>query len=264
MEMGAGPPVLLVHGLNGFKEGWGRLPAALARAGHRVVAVDLPGFGETPPLRGERTTPEALARALAPLVARLAPVSVVAHSLGTQLAMLLAVQQPERVRATALIGPWVTPRIGHLPPRGLTDLLQLPVVGRPLARAVIRRIRRTPERRRWAFLSQVADPDRVDERPELEVLLQAAADRLLVADVRAMADWAASGVSDDLRPLARRVVGPALVVAGAADRLTPAADAAWLAGALPSGRALRVERAGHFPHLERPEVVMPAIVEHIA
>ncbi len=39
MEMGAGPPVLLVHGLNGFKEGWGRMPAALARAGSEIVRL---------------------------------------------------------------------------------------------------------------------------------------------------------------------------------------------------------------------------------
>lgn len=264
MEMGAGPPVLLVHGLNGFKEGWGRLPEALARAGHRVVAVDLPGFGETPRLRGERATPEALARALAPLVAELAPVGIVSHSLGTQTAMLLAIHQPDRVPAVVLIAPWVTPRHGRIPPRGLTDLLQLPLVGRALARAAIRRIRRAPERRRAAFLGQVADPDRVGDRPELEVLLEAAADRLLSADVRTMVDWAESGVVDDLRPLVPRVAAPALVVSGADDRLTPPADARWLAAALPAGRLRSVPATGHFPHLERPEVVVPLIVEHLA
>jgi pimeloyl-ACP methyl ester carboxylesterase len=264
MEMGAGPPVLLVHGLNGFKEGWGRLPAALARAGHRVVAVDLPGFGETPPLRAERATPEALARALAPLVAELAPVGIVAHSLGTQPALLLAIHQPERVRSAVLIGPWVTPRHGRFPPRGLADLLQLPLLGRGLARAAIRRARRRPERRRAAFLGQVAEPDRVGDRPELEALLQAAADRLLGADVRTMVVWAESGVEEDLRPLAPRVAVPTLVVAGADDRLTPPAAADRLAGALPAGRVLHVARAGHFPHLERPEVVTPQIVEHMA
>jgi pimeloyl-ACP methyl ester carboxylesterase len=57
---------------------------------------------------------------------------------------------------------------------------------------------------------------------------------------------------------------PTLVVAGADDRLTPPAAADRLAGALPAGRVLHVARAGHFPHLERPEVVTPQIVEHMA
>ena len=228
------------------------------------MAVDLPGFGETPRLRGQRATPEALARALAPLVAELAPVGIVSHSLGTQVAMLLAIHQPDRVPAVVLIAPWVSPRHGRFPPRGLTDLLQLPVVGRALARVAIRRIRREPERRRAAFLGQVADPDRVADRPELEVLLQAAADRLLSADVRTMVDWAESGVVDDLRPLCPASPPPRWSSPGPRDRLTPPADAAWLAGALPAGRLLRVPAVGHFPHLERPEAVVPVIVEHLA
>ncbi len=264
MEMGEGPPVLLVHGLNGFKEGWGRLPAALAEAGHRVVAVDLPGFGETPPLSGERASPETLARALAPMVADLAPVGVVGHSLGTQLATLLAIHQPDRVPATVLISPWVRPRRGRIPPRGLTDLLQLPLVGRPLARAAIRRVRRDPDRRRAAFVAQIPDPAGVGDRPELEALLQGAADRLLRVHLRTMVDWAQSGVADDLQPLVGRVTAPTLVVTGTGDRLTPMADAAWLAGALLDGRLERVPGTGHFPHLERPEVVVPVIVEHMA
>ncbi len=88
-------------------------------------------------------------------MAELAPVSLVGHSLGTQVAMLLALQQPDRVPTMALISPWVVPRAPRFPPRGLTDLLLLPGVGRVLARLAIRRIRRDPERRRAAFLSQV-------------------------------------------------------------------------------------------------------------
>ncbi len=52
IETGTGPAVLLIHGLNGFKEGWGPLPQALAAAGLRAVAVDMPGFGASPRLVG--------------------------------------------------------------------------------------------------------------------------------------------------------------------------------------------------------------------
>ena len=263
IESGAGPAVLLIHGLNGFKEGWGPLPAALADAGMRVVGVDLPGFGATPRSRG-RTSPQSLARDLAPLVAELAPVALVAHSLGTQVAMLLARAHRASVRAMVLIGPAVIPRPLRFPPRGVSDVLQIPVVGRLAARAAIARIRRSPERRRDAFLGAVADPSALTGDPEMAALLRSASDRLLDADLRAMADWAASGLAFDARPLAAGLPQPSLVAWGDRDRVMSPVGAGWLARALPAGTALEVAGAGHFPHLERRDLVIPAIREALA
>ncbi len=262
-ETGTGPAVLMVHGLNGFKEGWGPLPGALAGAGMGVVAVDLPGFGATPRGRG-RTTPESLARDLGPLVRDLAPVALVAHSLGTQVAMLLAGAHAAAVRAMALIGPAVIPRPLRFPPHGVSDVLQLPVVGRLAARAAIARIRKDPARRRDAFLSAVADPAALTGDPEMAALLRAAADRLLDADLRALADWAASALAFDARPLAGGLPQPSLVVWGDRDRVTSPVGASWLSRALPAGSGLEVAGAGHFPHLERRDLVVPAIAEALA
>jgi pimeloyl-ACP methyl ester carboxylesterase len=264
IETGAGPAVLLVHGLNGFKEGWGRLPAALAAEGMRAVAVDLPGVGATPPLSRGRHTPAALAAALAPLVAELAPAGVVAHSFGAQVAVMAALAHPDAVRRLALIAPFAVPRPRRLPPRGLADVVRLPLVGGPLGRLAIARARRSPRRRREAFLSAVAEPRRLAGDPAMAALLDLAADRLARADLGAMVQWARAGLGIDLRPLARRVAQPALVVAGELDRVTRPADVALLAGALPAGTLVRVPGAAHFPHLERPESVVPALVRHLA
>jgi len=261
-ELGEGPAVLLVHGLNGFKEGWGPLPAALADAGHRVIALDLPGFGESPRLR--RTTPEALADAVRPFVERHAPVGLVAHSLGTQVAMILAAGDPARVRRVALLSPWVLARPLRLPPRRVSDVLQLPLVGRPLARVVIARMRRDPERRRQAYLSVLAHPERLADDPGTRALLELASDRLVDADLRAMADWAASGMALDVRPLAPRMPQPTLAVAGSRDRVTPVEGALQLVSVLPAGRMLRLPDIAHFPHLEAPGEVLPALADHLA
>jgi pimeloyl-ACP methyl ester carboxylesterase len=263
LEAGTGPTVLLVHGLNGFKEGWGPLPEALATGGARAVAVDLPGFGASPRLARGRTGPGALARALEPLVSSLAPVGMVGHSLGTQVAMLLAALRPKAVSRMALISPWVLARPMRLPPRTVSDLVQIPVVGPALARLAIARIRRSPERRRDAYLTAVADPRALTRDPAMHALLQEASDRLSTADIRAMADWASLGLGTDVRPLAPRIPQPSLVVVGTLDRITRPPGAEWLAQALPAGRLLRLPGVGHFPHLEEPATVLPALVAHL-
>src|SRR5205807_4889455 len=45
---GSGEPILLLHGLGGRRRVWYQVAPILARR-HRVIAVDLPGFGESPP-----------------------------------------------------------------------------------------------------------------------------------------------------------------------------------------------------------------------
>lgn len=264
METGSGPAVLLVHGLGGFKEGWGHLPADLAEAGLRAVAVDLPGTGDSPRLAHGRHTPMTLAASLGPIVCALAPVAVVGHSLGAQVALLAALARPDPVRRLALLAPAAAARPRRFPPRRPADVLQLPLVGTRLGRLVIGRLRRDPQRRRAAFMSAAAEPGRLHEDPALAALLDLGADRLRDADLGAMVEWARAGLALDLRPLARRVGQPALVVTGALDGLTPPALAADLAARLPAGRLLEVPGVAHFPHFEARETVTPALVRHLA
>lgn len=52
MQRGSGVPLLLVHGLDGSWRSWSTILDELA-AEREVIAVDLPGFGDTTPLPGE-------------------------------------------------------------------------------------------------------------------------------------------------------------------------------------------------------------------
>jgi pimeloyl-ACP methyl ester carboxylesterase len=162
-----------------------------------------------------------------------------------------------------LLAPWVLARPRRLPPRGISDVLQLPLVGRPLARLAIAWARRSSARRRDAFLTVVGDPASLTGDPVLAALLDEAGDRLLRADLHAIADWGASGLSLDVRPLAARIARPTLVVVGTLDRVTKPHGAHRLAEALPEGRLLSLPRIGHFPHLEAPAEVAGAIVGHL-
>lgn len=261
---GDGPPVVLVHGLAGFKEAWGDLPRALAAAGMRAVAVDLPGaVGRAP-----RGPCDATAHtvALARLLDRLGPgVALVGHSLGAQVVLRLARARPGTIRAVALLAPVVVPRPRtRRRPRGPADLLRVPLVGPPLARLAIAVARRDPRRRRAAFLRVAGGGRRPAPGSEQARLVDEAARRLARVDLRAFTGWAASAVRDGALADAAAVTAPALVVAGARDPVAPPSEAHLLAGLMGGGaRTLVIAGVGHLPHLEGGLAAVATIVDHL-
>lgn len=90
VRRGSGRPLLLVHGLGGSWRSWSTVMDDLA-AEREVIAVDLPGFGETPPLSGE-TSISTLSDALAGFLAEqgLSGVDAVGSSMGARLVLELA------------------------------------------------------------------------------------------------------------------------------------------------------------------------------
>jgi pimeloyl-ACP methyl ester carboxylesterase len=105
------PAFVLVHGIGVSSRYFERLVPALAEEG-RVVAVDLPGFGRAKSQRPPHPLDiDDFAGAVAAAMDRLgiADAVVVGHSMGTQVAVALAVSRPDLVRAVALLGPVMAP-----------------------------------------------------------------------------------------------------------------------------------------------------------
>lgn len=103
LEAGTGAPVLLIHGVGMRAEAWAPQQAALA-AGNRVIAVDMPGHGESEPLPGVPGLADYVAWAARVIEALgLGPVSVAGHSMGSLIAGGLAVERPDLVRRAALL-----------------------------------------------------------------------------------------------------------------------------------------------------------------
>ena len=130
IERGDGPPVVLLHGNAVTQADFSAsgLMDRLAR-NHRVIAFDRPGFGHSSRPRDRLWTPAAQADLLRGALERLSveqPI-VVGHSMGTMVAMAMALNYPQDVRALVLIGGYYYPslRIDAL----LTAPVALPVLG---------------------------------------------------------------------------------------------------------------------------------------
>lgn len=105
-----GPAFLLVHGIGMGRDAYVEFTDALSGHG-RVLALDLPGFGDAPKPPHSLTIPQ-LGDLVATFLAewRVRQVVAIGHSMGTQVVAELAVRHPDRVSHLVLIGPTVNDR----------------------------------------------------------------------------------------------------------------------------------------------------------
>lgn len=133
-ESGAGPAILMIHGLAGQLSHFTYGVAGQLERDHRVLAVDRPGSGHSTRTADAGAGLPDQAAALAALIGRLGlerPL-VVGHSLGGAVALTLALEHPQQVGALALIAP-LTRMMDEAPPvfKGLT--IRSPFLRRLLA-----------------------------------------------------------------------------------------------------------------------------------
>lgn len=165
---GPATPLVLVHGLGGTATNWIEVHARLA-AGRRVLAVDLPGHGETAPARPTSPRPASAAHFLGRLLRQLdlGPVVLAGNSMGGLVATLVAGEQPELVAGLLLVGPALPQDHGR--PQLSTESIArfgpfvVPAIGKALRR---RRARTMTAQERYRMLVEIvmADPDRLPDR----------------------------------------------------------------------------------------------------
>ncbi|MDQ3916039.1 MAG: alpha/beta fold hydrolase [Actinomycetota bacterium] len=250
------PPVLLIHGLGASKASWLTVVPQLARH-HRVVAIDLPGFGATSKPRGRYDAPWFAKHVLSFMeVADLRDALVAGNSMGGRVAMELALREPRMVRAIACLCPvaafyerpflwaarWARPEAGVF-------ALRLP-------RAYL------AEQLRLLF----ADPNRLHDD-----WYEAAIDDFLQTwrgPTARMAFFAAlkniyveepAGESGFWMRLEKLEV-PAMFVYGRQDVLISARFGGRVAKALPAAKVEVWDDCGHAPQLEHPERTAEAML----
>jgi pimeloyl-ACP methyl ester carboxylesterase len=107
VDVGKGPAVVLLHGFASALETWNLLIPTLAQK-HRVIALDLKGFGWTDRPEGDYS-PHAQAKLVLGLLDKLGVerAALVAHSWGSSVALTAAMHQPTRFTRIALYDAWV-------------------------------------------------------------------------------------------------------------------------------------------------------------
>jgi pimeloyl-ACP methyl ester carboxylesterase len=255
---GSGAPMVLVHGLGGSAINWLGVGPSLARR-FRVVALDLAGFGETPPVAGSTglaAHQDLLDRFLASVMA--GPAIVVGNSMGGLLALMEAAAEPGRVSHLILAAPaQPTPRPARIDLEVLAVFAtySMPWLGAWYMRRRAARLGAEGLVREMLRICCV-DPGRV--APDVR-----AAHVALAAERLARMPWATDVFLDATRSLLSalrkrrrfygmvdRVAAPCLIVQGAGDRLVPVAASRELARRRPDWTLEVFDGIGHLPQLE--------------
>ncbi len=232
---GSGTPLLMLHGWGMHGGVWNQAARELAGEGCRPIQVDLPGYGHSALPAGGYGLAQ-LARACTPLLET--DTVVMGWSLGGMVALELARQQPQRVRALILVSS--TPRFtaGADWPHGVS-----PAVLAGFAQGLEQHQRRTLQR----FLALQLRGCAV-ARPLLRQLQQTL-DEAPLPRCEALAGGLEILRHSDLRPKLAEIRCPVLIIHGEQDSVIPAGAGHVLLAALPDATLHLIPGAGHAPFL---------------
>jgi pimeloyl-ACP methyl ester carboxylesterase len=253
-RVGAGEPLVLLHGLGSASYAWGPVLGALA-ARHTVVACDLPGFGSSPALpAGVPPTPEALADAVERMLDELELDSphLSGNSLGGWVALELA--RRGRARSLVLISPagfWsdgerryarASLRLAHRQARLLAPVAPGAMAVAPLRFAFFAQIRRRPRR---LVRREAANEVRTTAGRQFGMIREVTLDGRRAERLQ-------------------EIDCPTLVLWGTRDLLLPVRQARRAVEAIPGGAFRALPGLGHVPMSDDPEQVSAEILEFVA
>lgn len=228
-----GRTILFVHGFLDSLAIWDDVLTSLVISGMEIAALDLAGLGDRTDIEGpltfDRYTDEV--GKVVDLLAK--PTVIVAHSMGTQIAELVAAQRPEQVIGLVLIAP--VPLAGtHFPAEALEPFSQ--AAGTVEGMRALR-----------AAASAGSREDGVDRLAEVGAKVRPEV-------VKELAQLWNSGYADAGETSGYK--GPVLLLAGAQDTVaSPDSVKGQTAPRFASVRYFTVDNAGHWPHFEQFQVV---------
>ncbi len=237
---GSGPDVLLLHGLFAQKEQWNGLLCALADAGYRASAPDLPGYAQSAGYPINVYALENQVELIDRLMRRrgISRFHLAGNSMGGAIAALYASRHPRQVATLAFIGgplgigEWAAPVrqaiVGGINPFIPVDQAQLDLELRLLLARVPDL---SPAAKQAMIAPYLANPQHYRQVWDIVNLYGSA-----------------------LRSLPPNRL-PTLIVWGAKDQVFDVAGMAWLTDRYPHSRAVLLDDVGHLPMLDAPASV---------
>lgn len=260
------PPALYVHGLGGSSQNWSGLMPLL----EDVVdgeALDLPGFGDSPPPDDGNYSVTGHARAVIRHLdaSGRGPVHLIGNSLGGAVSTRVAAVRPDLVRTLTLVSP-ALPELRVQRSAVPTALLALPGVARLFSHWS--KDWTAEQRTRGVMALCYGDPTCVSdealhnavEEMERRVQLPYFWDAM-ARSARGIVDAYTLGGQHGLWRQAERVLAPTLLVYGGRDQLVSYRMARRAAAAFRDSRLLTLPDAGHVAMMEYPQTVAQAVRE---
>ena len=241
-----GEPLVLLHGFASSLQTWDAWAEGLQKT-HRVVRLDWPGSGLSPPDPANDYTD---ARSLQLLLALLDELGVqraswVGHSMGGRIAWTLAARHPERTERLVLVAPDGFASFGFEYGKAMDVPASWGLMRHALPRAVLR----------MNLQAAYARPDALTQArvTRYHELLRAPGAR------QAMLDRLRQTVLQAPEPLLRQIQAPTLLVWGEADAMIPFVHAQDYLKALPGSRLVAFPATGHLPQEEAAQASLQAV-----
>jgi len=252
---------IFINGWSSFQYFWRPVIDSFKQLG-KIITLDLPGHAPARvPENFDHLDMHELIEIESEAVRQIAggkKVHLIGHSAGGFVVIGIAAKYPELVESVVAICPAV-----HGPVRGFLypvklgyEVLQTSIM------SFIQKAVMVPFFSMELFFSfAVKDKDKFFERPEIQYFLKQYHKYFQLLDPRVMGIYLLMFDKCDLRPLAKNVQIPTLILVGKEDRVVPAEHGIELSRIMPNSRLIVLENSGHVPILEEREESIGLILD---
>ena len=258
-DRGAGNPIVLIHGFGASLDTWRYLEERL-KNDYRIVSLDLKGHGYSDRPLDDRYSLQDHAAAVLGLIdhLKLKDVVLVGNSLGCAVALMAALEAQQESSTTVAAMVLIA---GSLDGDNLPfylRLLRLPMIGSVAAmltpasfgtRLILKRAYYDDEKVTDSLVELYAKYQRI---PGTEHALITTARQMIPAD--------SSGLREELKKLEI----PILNIIGNHDQIISRESSEGMCQILPRCKDVTIDEAGHVPHEEKPEEVIPLLKDFLA
>lgn len=256
-EIGEGPPVILIHGLAGCWQNWLENMPALAEAGYRAIAIDLPGFGGSPMPDWEISMPAygSLVEVLAADLG-LRDVTLVGNSMGGLIVSEVASRQPSWLSRSVLLSPagMLHASLSTLPMQAIS---RLTVATAPLVYRYQHLGLHRPGLRYRAFRQVFHQPLKIRKELLWEFMTRA-------INAPGFAPAIMSIVGFNIKERVQQIEVPTLIVWGREDRIVPSQDAPRYSRRIIDSDLRIYAECGHCAMAERPTRFNRELIEFLS